>query len=133
MKLSPMTTTFGLSLVVNDLERSAAFYSALGYPIAQRCSGRHSLVVSISDGVELVLRTRADFATLTTRELLDTADAIEALVVLTVESRGRVDDLVDLALVSGGGPAGRRVDRTSCYRRGFVDPDGHEFALECSG
>ena len=44
---------------------------------------------------------------------------------LGVESRQRVDELVDKALASGGKPANETMEQGPMYGRSFQDPDGH--------
>jgi predicted lactoylglutathione lyase len=127
-----MSQNFGLILPVGNLDRSITFYSALGYPVEQRCAADRAICVRIGNGVEAILQTKDRFATLTAREIVDAERAVEAIVSLSLETRARVDELVDRAIVAGGRPAGETIDHGSFYRRGFVDLDGHQFAVECS-
>lgn len=126
-----MFARFGVILAVDDLERSIAFYSALGFPVAQRCFDGRAVLVAFNDNVQAILQTTDRFATLTAREIVDPNMTVEVIVSLSLGGRAQVDELVDRALVAGGRPAGESIDRTSFYRRGFLDPDGHQFAVEC--
>jgi predicted lactoylglutathione lyase len=126
-----MFPIFLLILPVADLERSVAFYCALGYPISQRCAGERAICVAISESVHAMLHSRDRFATLTARQIVDPDRGVEAIFALEVASRADVDELVDRALAVGGQPAGGAVERERCYSRGFLDPDGHQFAVIC--
>ena len=120
---------FSLILPVANLERSTSFYSALGYPISQRCSSDRAVCVAISEQVELILQSRRQFATLTAREVVDADRGVEAIFALELSGRSEVDELVDRAIAAGGRPAGAGVERGQGYCRGFLDPDAHQFAV----
>ncbi len=49
----------------------------------------------------------------------------EAILALGVDSRKRVDELVDEALTSGGPPSNDTNDQVFMYGRSFQDLDGH--------
>jgi predicted lactoylglutathione lyase len=49
----------------------------------------------------------------------------EVLLALQVESRERVDELVEKALAAGGGEAREPEDHGFMFGRSFEDPDGH--------
>lgn len=118
-----------LTLPVEDLERSIAFYSGLGCALMQQCSDDRTACVALGDQILAVLQTRDRFATLTAREIVDGDRSAEAIFVLALETRERVDELADRALMAGGRPAGGQIERGRFYRRGFSDPDGHQFAV----
>jgi predicted lactoylglutathione lyase len=126
-----MFPIFSLILPVADLERSVGFYCALGYPISQRCAGERAICVAISKSVHAMLHSRDRFTTLTAREIVDPDRGVEAIFALEVATRADVDELVDRALAAGGRPAGGGIERERCYSRGFLDPDGHQFAVIC--
>jgi predicted lactoylglutathione lyase len=46
-----------------------------------------------------------------------------------VESRQRVDELVDTALATGGSPANDPMEQGPMYGRSFQDPDGHHWEV----
>jgi predicted lactoylglutathione lyase len=65
------------------------------------------------------------FRTFTKKDIADAGSAIEVIVALGVESRERVDGLVDAALTSGGQPSKDTLDLGFVYTRAFEDLDGH--------
>lgn len=128
-----MPSVFSLILPVADLQRSAGFYSALGFPVSQRCSSDRSVCVAIGEQIRVILESRERFATHTAREIVDAGRGVEAIFALEVSCRSRVDELVDRALAAGGRPAGGGVERGRCYCRSFLDPDAHQFAVVATG
>ncbi|SFP03475.1 polar amino acid transport system ATP-binding protein/hypothetical protein [Amycolatopsis arida] len=49
----------------------------------------------------------------------------ESIIALGLESRRRVDEIVDAALLAGGGEANDMTDQGGMYVRSFHDLDGH--------
>jgi predicted lactoylglutathione lyase len=115
-------------LPVADLDRSSAFYRALGYPISRDPADGAAVCVAINESVRVVLQTRERAATIAVHEIVDPRSGVEAIFVFALETRKRVDEFVDRALAAGGSPAGTGVTRENFFRRGFLDPDGHQFA-----
>lgn len=122
-----MPTKLFVNLPVEDLARSKGFYEALGYSFAEQLTDEKVACLVISDDIYAMLQTKAQFATLTDKEIIDAHRGAEMLLALALESRGKVDELADRALAAGGWPAGLPVDIGFMYRRGFHDPDGHHF------
>lgn len=63
----------------------------------------------------------------TTKEIADTTQSREAILALAVDSRERVDELVDRALEAGGRPMNDPDDKGNMCVRSFGDPDGHHW------
>jgi predicted lactoylglutathione lyase len=122
-----------LILPVENLDRATAFYHGLGYALTRPCGRDRSACVAISEQIHAVLQTRDRFATLTAREIVDAERSAEAIFSLVLDGHDRVDELADRALMAGGRPLGGATERPGCYRRGFLDPDGHQFALVAGG
>jgi uncharacterized protein len=119
-------------LPVADIDRASAFYRALGYQPSRPCVDGATVCVAFSDSVQVVLQTRERAATMAVQEIVDPRSGIEAILVLALDGRDRVDEVVDRALAAGGSPAGAGGEREGFFRRGFLDPDGHQFAAVCA-
>jgi len=122
-----MVTKIAINLPVRDLAASARFFSALGFPSDERLTNANTAAHVISDGIYVVLVTDSHFKTITKKETPDTAATCEAIMQLQVESRHRVDELADKALVSGALPANEPNDQGFLYGRSFRDLDGHQW------
>jgi predicted lactoylglutathione lyase len=122
-----MANMIFINLPVEDLDRSKRFYGALGYSFNEQFTDAKAAALEISEHIVAMLQTKEHFATFTSKQIVDATRSAEALFVLGVESRERVDELADKALAAGGTPAGDPTDLGFLYRRSFQDPDGHHW------
>lgn len=118
-----------VNLPIRDLERSKAFFSALGFTFDPQFSGEGGACLVISAEARVMLVTEAVFKTLTERDVCDTRTHVEVLVTVSCESRAEVDQLVKLAASHGGKAAGEAQDHGFMYDWGFYDPDGHGWGV----
>ena len=120
-----MATAIFVNLPVSDLERSKAFFTALGYTINPQFSDENAASVVFSDTIYAMLLTEARFKDFTPRAIADARTATEAIICLGAPSRDEVDRIADAALANGGGPVSDPQDHGFMYGRSFADPDGH--------
>lgn len=120
-----MATKIFVNLPVADLHRSTEFFTRLGYSFDPRFSDENAACLIISDDIYAMLLTRSFFQSFINKEIADTGTSNEAILALTVDSRQRVDDLVDRAMAAGGTAGGEATDEAGMYGRTFQDPDGH--------
>jgi predicted lactoylglutathione lyase len=99
----------------------------LGFPADERLTNANTIAHVISDGIYVVLATDSHFKTITKKETPDTAATCQAIMQLQVESRHRVDELADKALVDGALPSNEPNDQGFLYGRSFRDLDGHQW------
>ncbi|KRV48128.1 glyoxalase [Wenjunlia vitaminophila] len=114
-----------VNLPVKDLDRSKAFFSTLGFSFDQRFTDDKAACLVISEESYVMLLTEPFFEEFTKKEIADAGAVTEAIIALGVESRQRVDDLVNAALSEGGKPSNEPQDQGFMYARSFQDPDGH--------
>lgn len=120
-----MSTKIFVNLPVKDLDRSVRFFTALGYSFDPRFTDDNAGCLVISEDIHAMLLVEPFFKSFTRKEVVDTRNATEAILGLAVESRERVDELVDRALAAGASPANDTTDQGFVYGRSFHDPDGH--------
>ena len=96
-----MDTMVFINLPVADLERSKAFYEALGYSINPAFSDDTAACVVVSDTIYVMVLTHAKFAEFTTKTIAD-ADTIEVINSLSADSKDEVHRIVDAAVAPGG-------------------------------
>ena len=120
-----MSTKIFVNLPVKDLHRSMDFFTALGYSFNKQFTDENAGCLVISDDIYAMLLVEPFFKTFTKKDIADASKSTEAIVALGVESKQRVDELVDTALKSGGKPANDTMDQGFMYGRSFQDPDGH--------
>jgi hypothetical protein len=120
-----MATAIFVNLPVSDVERSKAFFTALGYSINPQFSDEHCASVVFSDTIYAMLLDEGRFKDFTPRPIADARTATEAILCLGAESREKVDAIADAALANGGAAVTDPQDHGFMYGRSFADPDGH--------
>jgi Predicted lactoylglutathione lyase len=86
-------------------------------------------VIDDEAGIYAMLLTESFFKTFHKAEIADPATQKEVILALGVESKERVNELVDNALAAGGRATGEPDDQGFMYSRGFNDPDGHHWEV----
>ena len=120
-----MATAIFVNLPVSDVERSKAFFTALGYTINPQFSDENAAAVVFSDTIYAMLLSEARFKDFTPKSVADARTSTEAILCLGAESRAEVDEIADAALANGGGRVLDPQDHGFMYGRSFADPDGH--------
>src|SRR5436305_9999951 len=81
-----------VNLVVADVEKSAAFYEAVGFTRDQRFSRPGSAAaMTWSDTIAFMLLSREHFADFTSKTIIDARSSVEALLCLSRDSRAEVE------------------------------------------
>ncbi len=121
--------TIYVNLPIKDLEKTRAFWTALGFEFNAQFSNE--------SGLCLVLQENAIYAMLITHELYKTfthrpiADGLSTQVLLAIEvdSRERVDEILEIAIQNGGERYLKSEDHGWMYYDRFVDIDGHQWEV----
>lgn len=124
-----MSRMIFVNIAVNDLPKSRAFYSALGFSFNEEFCDDTAACLVISDTIFAMLLTHEKFASFAPNGVCDAKNANEALLALSCENRGEVDQLVKKALAAGGSTYNQPQDHGFMYAHGFQDPDGHVWEL----
>lgn len=118
-----------VNLPVAELDRSRTFWSKLGFSFNEQFSDEKAICLVLQEGsMYAMLITHPFFRTFTSRPIAD-GSSTQVLLALEVESRERVDELVSLALASGGSRYGDSADHGWMYYDRFADPDGHQWEI----
>lgn len=119
-----------VNLPVRDLDKSKAFFTALGYTFNPQFTNEHGAAMVINDGsIYAMLLTEDFFRTFTSKPLVRAQEATEVLVCLSCESREEVDSLVAKAVAAGATTPRAPQDHGFMYGHGFEDLDGHIWEL----
>jgi hypothetical protein len=118
-----------VNVAVEDLERSVAFFTRLGFEFDPRFTDETATCMLVGEGAYFMLLVKDRFADFHPNALCDSHTHTEALFAFTADSRQAVDELTDTALASGGSPAGDDQGHGFMYARSFRDPDGHHFEV----
>jgi predicted lactoylglutathione lyase len=117
-----------VSLPVTDLERSVAFYRAVGFGQNPQFSDDACACMVWSEAIYAMLLTHAKWRTFTDRPF-PPAGTAAMMLSLAMESRDAVDAM-NRAAASHGGRAdvNPAEDLGFMYTRDIADPDGHMWA-----
>lgn len=126
-----MKKTIFVNLPVADVERSAAFYEAIGCKRNMHFSEPGEVAsMAWSSAIHFMLLSRERFKSFIPPDRLvsDAKSACETLLCLDFESREAVDRVMEAAESAGGAIDGRPPEEHGfMYARIFDDPDGHGF------
>lgn len=118
-----------VNLAVDKLDRSKAFFTALGFNFDPRFTNDQAACLILGENLYAMLLVKDLFKSFTRKSLCDPKESTEALVGLSCESRGEVDALVAKALAAGGTAPRAPQDYGFMYGHGFEDIDGHIWEL----
>src|SRR6476620_6660288 len=101
-KESPMPKMIFVNLPVADVEKSAAFYEAIGFTKDARFSRAGSAAAMVwSDAIVFMILSRGHFADFTAKRIVDAKNEVEALLCLSLDSRQGVAGIVEKAIAAG--------------------------------
>lgn len=119
-----------LNLPVKNLDKSKAFFSALGFSFNPRFSNQDAAFMNIVEGtIQAMLTTETFFKSLIDKPLAQAKEANEMVICLSCESREEVDSLIAKAVAAGGRTPHPPEDHGFMYDQGFEDLDGHLWNL----
>ena len=124
-----MTRMLFVNLPVQDLSRSVAFFTGLGFRFDEQFTDEQATCMVVSDAACVMLLARPFFATFTSKEVADAAASTEAILAVSAASRSEVDALVDAALAAGATAGQPPADQGYMYGRSFHDLDGHAWEV----
>ena len=115
-----------VNLPVTDLERSVAFYKAVGATKNPQFSDNTAACMVFSETIHAMLLTHDKYRQFTAKPIADAHASSAALICISAESRAEVDAVVERAGGAGGRKdPGKTQDYGFMYGRSFEDPDGH--------
>ncbi|WUR13931.1 VOC family protein [[Empedobacter] haloabium] len=118
------------NLAVKDLDKSRAFFSALGFTFNRQWSSDSTAFMNIVDGtIHAMLMTEDFFRSLIDKPLAQAKEANEVIICLSCESREELDSLIAKAVAAGGRTPHPPEDHGFMYDQGFEDLDGHLWNL----
>jgi len=124
-----MTQMIFVNLPVSDLERSKAFYEAIGFRNEPKFSNDAAAMMVLSDTISVMLLTHPFYATFTRKPIADANATSQVLLAISRDSPAEVDRITDAAGAAGGRAdvAARQEMGAMMYGRSFEDPDGHHW------
>ncbi|MGQ9426579.1 VOC family protein [Gilvimarinus sp. F26214L] len=124
-----MTRQIFVNLAVSDLDKSKAFFEALGFSFNPQFTDENAACMVISETIYSMLLTRDYFTGFSPNPPSDPRQQNEVMIALSCESRGEVDQLVSKAVEAGGKTFNDPADHGFMYQHAFQDLDGHVWEL----
>jgi predicted lactoylglutathione lyase len=117
-----------VNLPIENMERSKAFFAALGFSFNPQFTNEQGACMVVSEENFVMLLVKPFFQTFTKKPVAD-GTSTEVLVCLSCDSREEVDELVRKAVAAGATTPNAPQDHGFMYAHGFEDLDGHGWEL----
>ena len=126
-----MSKMIFINLPVTDLDRSVAFYEAVGARKEPKFSNEAAAMMVFSETISVMLLTKPFYSTFTSKPIADAHQSSQVLLCLSADSVDDVDATVDKAGAAGGvaDPSPKQDMGGLMYGRSFEDPDGHHWEI----
>ncbi|MBM7503400.1 VOC family protein [Agromyces aurantiacus] len=120
-----MTTSIFVNLPTTDLDRSKAFYEALGFRINPAFTDENAACVVLDENIYFMVLTREYLGTFTDKQIVDPKTQAQTSIAFTRDSRDEVDEVLAKGLAAGGTEPRDAQDYGFMYSRDLEDPDGN--------
>ena len=124
-----MSRQIYVNLPIKNMERSKAFFGALGFSFNPQFTNEQGACMVITDTIYVMLLVEPFFQTFTKKQIADAGKTTEVLICLSCASRAEVDELVRKAIAAGASTPNAPQDHGFMYGHGFQDLDGHIWEL----
>lgn len=118
-----------VNLPVKDLQRSIAFFTALGYTFNLNFTNENATCMVIDDNIFVMLLVEKFFKTFISKEICDARKSTEVLLALPCDNRAQVDEQLAKAVAAGATIPREPQDLGFMYSQAFEDLDGHIWEL----
>jgi uncharacterized protein len=118
-----------VNLAVEDLDRSIAFFTKLGFEFDEVFTDATATCMLIGEDAYAMLLVKSRFAEFANQQMCDPSTHAETILGIRAETQEFVDELVAPALEAGGTSAGEPQGHGFMYSRSFHDPDGHHWEV----
>ena len=124
-----MSRKIFVNLPVQDLERSKAFYEAIGFRNEPKFSNEAAAMMILSDTISVMLLTHPFYATFTRKPIANASNSSQMLLCISCDSPAEVDRITEAVGAAGGktDPGPKQDMSEMMYGRSFEDPDGHHW------
>lgn len=124
-----MSKQIFINLAVSDLEKSTAFYTALGFSVNPQFSDDTAKCMVWSESIFVMLLTHEKFSSFATKPIADTKSTVAGLFSLSLENVEAVNKMMDDGLKAGGIEPTEMKDYGFMQQRTIEDFDGHTWEI----
>ncbi|MDR6552612.1 VOC family protein [Paenibacillus qinlingensis] len=122
-----MSQKIWINLPVKDVEKSTAFFNAIGFHAVSFGNERATLAI---DQTTILLFPDAVFEKFTGSQIANTLQSAEVIFSIGAESKEEVDTFIQKVEIAGGSIFGKPSEIDGwMYGAGFADLDGHRWNL----
>jgi predicted lactoylglutathione lyase len=118
-------TRIFVNLPVKDLNKTIEFFTKLGFKFNPQFTDENATCMIVGENIFVMLLVEKFFRTFTKKEICDASKNTEVIVALSVESREKVDQMVNKSIESGGRESREPQEHGWMYGRSFEDINGH--------
>jgi uncharacterized protein len=118
-----------VNLPVNDLTKSMAFFTELGFRFNPEFSDDKAACMVVDQNIFVMLLVEDRFRDFVNGDVADATKTTEVLTALSADSREQVDETIAKAIAAGGRPWRPIMEDGPMYGGSFQDPDGHVWEL----
>lgn len=122
-----METKIFLNLPVKDLNRSISFFTDLGFSFNPQFTNDKGTCLVISKHINAMLLATEFYKTFTHKEICNTDTTNEVILSVQIESREKVNEIIEKAVKAGAVEYLEAKDYGWMYYRSFFDLDGHHW------
>lgn len=124
-----MTKQIFINLAVSNLQKSADFYTALGFSVNPQFSDDSAKCMVWSEHIYLMLLTHDKFKSFTDKPIADTKTNVAGLFSLSLNNNQEVDTTIQNGLNAGGIEPNEPRNYGFMYQRTIEDFDGHTWEI----
>jgi uncharacterized protein len=124
-----MPTNIFVSYPTDDLDRSKAFYTALGATINPLFTDDNAVCLVWDENITTMVLKREFFETFTDKPIGDAGTSAQFQIAFSRDSREEVDTVTEAGLAAGGSEPRPAQDYGFMYSRDLEDPDGNTVAF----
>lgn len=114
-----------INLPVLSLEKSIDFFTELGFAFDPKFTDQYATCMVIGDNIFAMLIVPDYFRNFTKKGISNSFTSTEVILTVTVDTREKVDLMVNRALAAGAKPSMSPQDHGTMYWSGFEDINGH--------
>ena len=118
-------TQIFVNLPVKDLSKTIKFFAKLGFKFNPQFTDKNAACMIIGENIFAMLLVEKFFKKFTKKKIADAMETTEMINSLAVESRKKVNGMMNNALKAGGKEPREPQDHGWMYGRSFQDLDGH--------
>jgi uncharacterized protein len=120
-----MSKKIFINLPITDLQKSMAFYTAIGFTNNPQFTDATAACMVLSEEIYVMLLTHPKFKGFTNKKIGNTLKTVSVINSLSVDSNAEVNDMMHNALKAGGKEPTEAKDYGFMLQRSFEDLDGH--------